>query len=346
MRYFNIKKEVKEKVLKTIIEYNLIESGEKIVLGVSGGPDSITMLVILNELKEKLNFEIVVAHINHGIRENAKLDEKYVSNFCDKLGIKCYVLNSNVKEISKQYKIGLEEAGRKVRYDFFNEILKKENAKKIAIAHNKNDKAETIIMNILRGSGISGLKGIEPKNGVYIRPLIEISRNEIEEFSNDLNPCHDETNEENEFTRNKIRNIVIPYIKKEFNPNIIETLNRIGEIAKEEEEYIEKETFKIYNEIIVEEININLRNNEYDKNKESIIILDLKKFNKLDILIQKKILLYSIEKIFGNCKGIEKVHLDDMIQLCNKNIGNKYLTPNKRFKIVIKNKQIILSSVN
>lgn len=337
---------LKEKVLETITKYNLIESGDRIVLGVSGGPDSITMLVILNELKEKLNFEIIVAHINHGIRENAKIDEEYVKNFCDKLEIKCYVLHSKVKELAREEKIGLEEAGRKVRYDFFDEVLEKENAKKIAIAHNKNDNGETIIMNILRGSGISGLKGIEPKNGKYIRPLIEISRDEIEEFSKDLNPRHDESNDENEFTRNKIRNIVIPYIKKEFNPNIIEGLDRLSKIAREEEDFIEKETVKEYDNIIIKEFNINLRTNEYDKNKESMIILDLKKFNNLDTLIQKKVLLYSIKKIFGSCKGIEKIHLDDMIKLCNNNIGNKFLTPNKHFKIVIKNKQIILSSVN
>ena len=189
---------LKDKVLKTIIKYNLIESGDRIILGVSGGPDSITALVILNELKEKLNFEIVVAHINHGIRENAKNDEEYVKNFSNKLGIKCYVLHENVKKIAENKKIGIEEAGREVRYSFFNEILEKENAKKIAIAHNKNDNGETIIMNILRGTGISGIKGIEPKSGIYIRPLIEISRDEIEEFSKNLNPCHDESNDENE----------------------------------------------------------------------------------------------------------------------------------------------------
>ena len=336
---------LKEKVLKTITKYNLIESGDRIVLGVSGGPDSITALVILNELKKRLNFEIVVAHINHGIRENAKLDEEYVKNFCNKLEVKCYVLHSKVKEYAQKEKIGLEEAGRKVRYDFFNEILEKENAKKIAIAHNKNDNGETIIMNILRGSGISGLKGIEPKQGVYIRPLIEISRDEIEDFSEELNPCHDESNDENEFTRNKIRNIVIPYIKKEFNPNIIEGLNRLSQIAREEELFVERETIKAYKNIILKEVNINLSNNEYDKTKESIIILDLKKFNCLDALIQKKILLYAIKNIFGSTKGIEKIHLDDMIKLCNNNIGNKFLTPNKNFKIVIKNKQIILSSI-
>ena len=265
---------IKEKVLQTINKYNLIESGNKIVLGVSGGPDSISMLVILNELKKELNFEIVVAHVNHGIRENAKLDENYVKKFCEKLDVKFFPLDVNVKEIAKKEKRGLEETGRIVRYNFFEEILKKENANKIAIAHNKNDNAETVIMNIMRGCGIAGLKGIAPKQGVYIRPLIEISREEIEEFSKDLNPCHDETNDENEYTRNKIRNIVIPYIKEEFNPNIIQGITNLAKIATEEEEFIECETIKQYKNVVLEEIN--LKNREYINEKTSTIILDFK----------------------------------------------------------------------
>ena len=334
---------IKEKFLQTINKYNLIETGDRIVLGVSGGPDSISMLVLLNELKKDLNFEIVVAHVNHGIREKAKLDEDYVRKFCQKLNVKFYLLNIDIKKIAKKEKIGLEEAGRKVRYNFFEEILEKENANKIAVAHNKNDKVETIIMNIMRGCGISGLKGISPKQGFYIRPLIEVSRKEIEEFSKNLNPCHDETNDENEFTRNKIRNIAIPYIKKEFNPNIIQGITNLSEIATEQENFIEKEVIKQYQNIILKEIN--LQSKEYINEKTSTIILDLKKFNLLDTLIQKRIILYSIKRIFGSTKGIEKIHLEDIIKLCNNNIGNKFLTPNKSLKILIKNKKIYLSDV-
>lgn len=336
---------IREKVLETITKYNLIEKGDKIILGVSGGPDSISMLVLLNELKEKLNFEIVVAHINHCIRENAKIDEEYVKNFCEKLNVKFYALHAQVLDIAKQEKRGVEETGRKVRYEFFNEILEKENAKKIAIAHNKNDNCETIIMNIMRGSGIVGLKGIEAKQGIYIRPLIEISRDEIEDFceKENLNPRHDESNDENEYTRNKIRNIVIPFIKNEFNPNIVQSLTNLSEIAREQEKYIEKETVSQYKNILLEEVYF--ENEVYTLEKMSTIILDLKKFNSLDVLIQKKIILYSIKKIFGSTKGIEKVHLEDMIKLCNNNIGNKFLTPNKNLKIEIKNKKIHISYI-
>ena len=208
---------MKNKVLKTIKKYNLIENGDKLVLAVSGGPDSIAMLNILKELQEeqsKLNFEIVVAHINHMIRKEAKEDEEYVRDYCQKNKIRFYSKSIDVQKIANNNKIGTEEAGRIVRYEFFDEIIEKTNSNKVAIAHNKNDKAETIIMNLLRGSGVSGLKGIEPRRGKYIRPLIECERYEIEKYCEEqkLNPRIDKTNFVNEYTRNKIRNIVIPYV--------------------------------------------------------------------------------------------------------------------------------------
>lgn len=322
---------MEKKVLQTITKYNLIESGDKIVLGVSGGPDSVCMLLILNKLKEKLNFKIVVAHINHGLRENAKIDEEYVLELTKKLGIKCFVCHANVKEEAEKMKRGLEETGRIIRYDFFEKILKQENANKIAIAHNSNDNVETIIMNVLRGSGTSGLKGIEPKTDNIIRPLIEIKREYIEEYTKEFHPRHDESNDENEFTRNKIRNIVIPYIKREFNPNILDTITRLSLISKEEGKYLEAKTEEAYKSMLIEE-------NEQ-------ILLDLKKFNSEDIVIRKRIVLYAINKLFGSTKGIEKIHIDDIIKLCGNNIGNKYLTPNKNTKIVIKNKQIFIIPV-
>ena len=232
-----------DKVENTIEKYNLIQNGDKIVIGVSGGPDSICLLHILNSLKEKYNIRICVAHINHMIRENAKIDEQYVLDFCKKIDVPAFVLHSDVLNLAKQQKISVEEAGRNVRYNFFDEILEKTKSNKIAIAHNCNDKAETVIMNVLRGSGISGLKGIEAKrDNKYIRPLIECTREEIETYckENNLETRHDESNDENIYKRNKIRNIVIPYIKEEFNSNIISTINRLSLVATQEDEYINK----------------------------------------------------------------------------------------------------------
>ena len=228
---------LKEQVLNTIKKYDLINENDKIICGVSGGPDSICMLDILKDLKEELKFELIVCHVNHLIREEAISDEEYVVNYCKVNNIKYYVKRIDVKKYADNNKQGTEEAGRNVRYEFFEEILQKEGANKIAIAHNKNDKIETIIMNMLRGSGISGLKGIEPKReNKYIRPLIETERTSIEEYCEEKNlrPRIDKTNFINDCTRNKIRNVVIPYIKNEFNPNIINTMDRLSSIIEEE----------------------------------------------------------------------------------------------------------------
>ena len=329
---------MEQKVLDTIKKYNLIEEGDRVVIGVSGGPDSISLLDILNKFKQNkiLNFEIIVAHINHQIREEANDDEEYVQDYCEKNKIKFYSKRIDVIKYANNNKIGLEEAGRNLRYEFFDEILQKENANKIAIAHNKNDKAETIIMNVLRGSGISGLRGIEPiRDNKYIRPIIECERYEIEKYAqkNNLNPRIDKTNYENDCTRNKIRNIVLPYIKKEFNSNIVETINRLSNIATETEEYIQKQAVEIFKELIIEE---NSKN----------IVLDLKKFNSKDKLIRKKILIYTISKVLGNSQNIEMVNIDDVIKMCDKNIGNKYLMPNKNIKILVNKGKIFFQAQN
>lgn len=320
-----------EEAIRTIEKYNLIQNGDKIVIGVSGGPDSICLLHILNSIKEKYNLQLYVAHINHMIRENAKIDEEYVIQFCKEINVPVYVAHIDVLSIAKQQKISTEEAGRNERYKFFDEILEKTASNKIAIAHNSNDKAETVIMNMLRGSGVSGLKGIEPKrDNKYIRPLIEMSRAEIENYckENNLKTRHDESNDENIYSRNKIRNIVIPYIKREFNENIVNTINRLSEVATEESEYINKIVETEYNNICVEK-------------KEDEITLDLKKFNNLDLVIKRRLILYTINNLQHHTKGIEKVNIEDIIKLCSNNIGNKFLVPTKGLKVLVKHKNIL-----
>ncbi|MFR0921542.1 MAG: tRNA lysidine(34) synthetase TilS [Clostridia bacterium] len=331
---------MRDKVLNTINKYNLINDGDKVILGVSGGPDSIAMLNILNDIKNDknlhMNFDIIVAHVNHMIREEAIDDQRFVENFCKKIGVSFYAKSIDVQKIANNKKIGTEEAGRNARYEFFDEILEKENANKIAIAHNKNDKIETIIMNMLRGSGITGLKGIEPiKNNKYIRPLIECERFEIEEYcaKNGIEPRIDRTNFENVYTRNKVRNIVIPFIKQEFNPNIIQTMDRLSDLVKEEDEYLEKLVETKYNDYV-------------EKEDKVQIIMNLKDFNTEEKVIKSRLLLYTISRLLGTTKGIEKIHIEDIIKLCEKNIGNKYLTPNKNIKILVKNQKIYFINQN
>ena len=303
---------MKQKIIETIKKYNLINSGDKIVLGVSGGPDSIAMLDILNQLKDEMNFEIYVVHVNHNIRgKDADEDEEYVKKYCEKYNIKCFSKKIDVPTIAKTKKIGTEEAGRKVRYEYFEEILKETKSNKIAIAHNKNDRIEPI------------------REEKFIKPLIECDRQEIENYckENNLLPRIDKTNFENEYTRNKIRNIVIPYIKKEFNPNIIETITRLADVVSSEDDFIENVSNENYKKLLVIE----------EKNR---IELKLKEFNLLDEVLKNRIILIATRKLFGSTQGIEKVNIEDIIKLCNNNIGNKFLMPNKNLKVLIQNKKI------
>lgn len=336
---------LKEQVIDTIKKYNLIEENDSVIIGVSGGPDSICLLHILNELKQELNFKIYVAHINHMIRKEADEETEYVKEFCKNIGVECFVKKINVVKIAKESKMGTEEAGRKIRYNFFEEVLKNTNSNKIATAHNNNDKVETIIMNILRGSGISGLKGLDPiRENKFIKPLIEVSREEIETYceENKLNPKIDKSNSENIYTRNKVRNTVIPYIKKEFNPNILKTINRLSEVATEEDDYLNKVTESTFNKICIEKQQY-IETHTSHLPPHTSIILDLKKFNNLELVIKRRLILYTINELLGTTEGIEKVNIDDIIKLCNNNIGNKFLKPTKNIKILVKNKKIFFT---
>ncbi len=270
------------------------------------------------------------------IRKNAILDEEYVKKYCKKYNFKLYIKHAEVLKIASDTKKGVEETGRKVRYDFFEQVLNETSSNKIAIAHNSNDNAETVIMNLLRGSAISGLKGIEPKREEkYIRPLIDCERSQIEKYceENNLNPRIDESNFENEYTRNKIRNICIPYIKKEFNPNIINTIKRLSKTVSEEENYMQEQTIKAYNNLIISE------------SKEEIE-LNLKEFIKQEKVIKRRLVLYTITKLQGNCLGIQKVNIEDIVDMCDKNIGNKYIMPNKNIKVMLKSKNLFFSINN
>ena len=330
---------LEQKFLDTIKENNLINSGDVIVVGVSGGPDSITLLTCLNKYKEYLDIRIICAHINHLIRKDSTDDEQFVENVCKKMGIRCYIKRAEVEKIAKEEKRGTEEVGRKIRYDFFDEIAKKENANKIAIAHNMNDNAETMLLNIIRGSGLTGLEGIQPEEyGKYIRPLINCKREEIEEYCKkyDLKPRIDSTNKENIYRRNIIRNKILPELK-ELNPNIVQSLSNLSKIVKVQNLHIKNEVKNIYNKIATETFK---ENNKNDKILGKIE-LDLNEFQKLDLNLKQNIIIYAITKTLKSARNIEKVNIDDIIKMCNRNIGKKYIEPNKNLKILIENKKII-----
>ena len=326
---------MKNKVKKTIENYNLIEKNDKVLVAVSGGPDSLSLLNVLNEL----GYNLCVAHVNHGLRENAQIDEEFVKKFCKERNIPCFIKKIKLKkemELDESIKgMSTEEAGRKIRYDFFEEVSKAQGCTKIATAHNSNDNVETVIMNMIRGSGLSGLKGIEPSRGKIIRPLTEISRKEIESYceENCLNPRHDESNDEPFYTRNKIRLELIPYIEKNINSNVVNNITRMSKIISEEERFILDLVEESYNEIVLKE-------------EEEKIVCNLKKFNTLDVVLKRRLILKIIIKVLGNAKDIEKVHVDDVVKLCQNNVGGKFLTPNKNIKISVLQGKIKFERIN
>ncbi len=311
---------LEDKVKKAIKEYNLISEEDKVLVAVSGGPDSITLLNILY----KFGYNICTAHVNHGIRDNAKNDEEFVKKFCEERNIPFFVKSVKLMDMDPNG-MTIEELGRKVRYDFFYEVMEKESCTKIATAHNANDNAETVMMNIIRGTGLAGLKGIGAKrDNLVVRPLINVTRKEIEEYceKENLNPCHDETNDEVIYTRNKIRLELLPYIEKNINTNVISNINRMSEILSEDETFIQRIVNEKFEECLVAE-------------EDGRVVCNLKKFNKCDDVIKKRLIVKFIIKTIGNAKDIERVHIEDILKLCEKNIGKKYLTPNKNIKVFV-----------
>lgn len=316
---------MKEKVIDTVIKNKLINKGDNIVVGVSGGPDSIALLFILEELQEIIKFNLFVAHINHGIRgEEADKDEHYVKNVCEKLNIPFYSKKVNMDKYAKKHRLSSEEAGRVIRYKFFRELLSKNGGGKIAVAHNKNDQAETLILRIVRGTGIDGLKGMEYKKNDVIRPLLDIDRSEIEKFCQDncLDARIDKTNLETIYGRNKVRLELIPYIEKNFNEGIIDTLVRTSKIMQLESNFLKKHAKKIYGQILIKK----------DKNS---IKLNNKEFLKIHDGMKSRVLRNSIENLIGHIKGVEEKHIASIIELSfNENTGKEiHIGNNIRVKI-------------
>ena len=242
-----------EKMRKTILRHRMIDTGDIVVAGLSGGPDSASLLLGLVMLREELGIRHICAvHVNHGLRgEEAARDEAYSRHLAESLGVEFRSFHFCVGEAAKRWKMGSEEAGRRIRYDTFASVSREIGARKTAVAHNSDDQAETILMRILRGTGIRGLTGIEyvreAGEGRIIRPVLDISRREIESFcrENGLTPVRDSTNDRPVYTRNKIRLELLPYLKEEYNPAVELALVRLGKSAKEDDDYLTSEAGKI-----------------------------------------------------------------------------------------------------
>jgi tRNA(Ile)-lysidine synthase len=226
-------------------EHSLWKKGDKIVLGISGGPDSVCLLDIFLKLKAKYNLELILAHVNYGLRGyDSGADEKFVRNLAGKNNLKVVCLNlKNPKaELSEFLKLGFrkkpnENILRDIRYEFFEKVRQENKFNLIGVAHNADDQVETFFLHLLRGAGKNGLAGMKAKNGEIIRPLLFSSKKDILEYlkDNKISFRLDKTNKENKFTRNKVRNSLIPYLEKNFNPNIKKAILRAIENLTQEE---------------------------------------------------------------------------------------------------------------
>ena len=237
------------KVIEKIKKSSLLECGDRILVGLSGGADSMCLTHALNIIGKEMGFEVFTAHMNHNIRgEEAANDEKAAAEFAASLGIKHFSRSERVIEYAEKNSISEELAGRELRYAFFAELQKKYGFNKVATAHNKNDNAETILMNFMRGSGVSGLCGIPRRRGDIIRPLLDADRVEIEEYcrENKLPYVTDKTNFEHIYTRNKVRLELIPAIVSGFNANFINTVTRNADIISDDCDFLDEHAMMIY----------------------------------------------------------------------------------------------------
>ena len=233
---------MRERVATYIKEHGLIRKGDTVICGVSGGADSVALLMLLDSLRAELGFFVYAAHYNHMIRaEEADADEAYVVSLCKSLGLPLCVGRGDVPTAAKERGQTLETAARLMRYEFLEEVRRKQNARSIAVAHHMDDQAESIMLHITRGSGLKGLCGMQPRYGHIIRPLLCLRRAEIEQYLADhaVPYCTDSTNLLPDGMRNRIRLDVIPYIQQSINPAFIPALCALGELASEDEQYLE-----------------------------------------------------------------------------------------------------------
>ncbi|NLK97474.1 MAG: tRNA lysidine(34) synthetase TilS [Epulopiscium sp.] len=307
-----------ERIYKIIKEYNMIQKDNNIIVGVSGGADSMCLLHLLKEVSQDYPFKITAVHINHGIRgKEADEDAAYVRDICKAWDIPCFIYTIDVKKEASKRKCSEEEAGRAIRYEMFEKVRLETHGAKIAVAHNMNDQAETVLMQLFRGSGMKGLGGISPVRGNIIRPLLQFTRDEIENYciQHQIHYRQDYTNALNIYTRNKIRNELIPFIKENFNPNIVKTLYNMSILLREEESFLDEQTENHLKLCIKEE-------------KDQLVILDNNLFNTYHPVLKKRIIRRVIERLRGHLRNIDLNHILDIIELSTKGTGKKLCLPN------------------
>ena len=304
-----------KKITSYMKKWNMLNENDTVIAGISGGADSVCLLYVLLELKKTMDFDIVVVHVNHQLRaEEADHDEEYVRKLCQEQGLpfECYSLD--VEKEARERKQSIEEAARDIRRECFQKTMEKYNGTKIALAHHKNDNVETFFLNISRGSGLKGMAGIQPVKEKTIRPLLCVTRQEIEEFLKERNIsyCDDKTNSMDDYTRNRIRNHVIPFLENSINKqavaHIFDAMEKISRI----QEYMEEEASKYYRKVVEEKESVQIKKEEFYQVPE---------------VIREMLLHKALVKCTGSEKDIQSVHIQQLKELMEKQVGKKLDLP-------------------
>ena len=291
----------------------MLTCGDRVIAGVSGGADSVCLFLVLLELREKIGFDLITVHVHHGIRgEAADQDQQFVEALCEQHRIPLEIFRVNLESIAKKRKQSLEEAGRMVRREAFDSVCKKYGGNKIALAHHQNDNAETLLWNLSRGTGLDGLGGIRPVNGKFIRPLLCMNRKEIEEYlaKRKQSYCIDETNAGTDYTRNKLRHLVLPILEEQVNSAAVRHMNETMEQIWELQEYMQEQVEAAYQECVQEHFE-----------KACWIQIQQKSFETFPELIKKMVIRKGMEQVGGKKRDLSHKHVDVMMELMNKQVG-------------------------
>ena len=294
------------KKIKEAIEKNhLLDRGEKVVVAVSGGPDSVALLKVLAMLSDEYRLTLIVAHLNHGLREEASHEEQFVRRITADMGIAFESKSLDIASIRKGTGKCIEDISREVRYNYLNDVANKHGAQKIALGHHINDQTETLLMNFLRGSGPAGLKGMLPaRDSTYIRPLLDVTRSEIVSFLefHGIPFVKDPSNNDRRYLRNRIRHSLIPELKAKYNPKLEESMKSMAEIMRMENDYMKMVTDKVLSEWGTAAADGETR----------ICISDLRENHEA---IQRRIMKHLLEGLSPNRQGVEYTHIKAALDL-------------------------------
>ncbi len=304
-----------KEVKKTIEKYGMLTEGDKVLVAVSGGPDSVALLYLLNDFRSEIALSLVIAHLNHGLRGEESLKEAdFVKELADKLDLPIELSSIDLPALKRSWRLNVQEAARRARYRFFEEAARSWAAQRIAIGHNADDQAETVLMRVLRGAGTKGLGGVPPVRGKYIRPLIEIPRHRILRFleKNGLPFVSDSSNLKTSYLRNKIRLKLLPELEREYNPGVQKNLLRIARILREEEGILESATDEAWR--------LTCRSQLGDQ-----VTFDLSSFLNQPLSLQFRLLRRAIEAVSGTLWGIDFDHIEALIKLTGSKSPNKLI---------------------